>query len=79
MHLATNIVNQRKTVDQKAPRRFSHIRAIGSRAEINRQREIDLQNQKLLNSIMNIMKRKNKSVQQARKTPSTIIGGEKSV
>ncbi len=65
----------KKSVDQTQPRRFSHIKTVGGPAQKNRQNEIDNQNQKLLGKIMNIMKRKNKSVAQARAIPYNLIGG----
>jgi len=42
------------------------LKTLGSKPEINRKREIENQNQKLLDKIMKIMKRRNKSVEKAR-------------
>lgn len=51
---------------------------VDNKAERSRQREVDIQNKKLLNNIMNIMKRRNQSVQQARRIPNNVIGGTQS-
>ena len=34
----------KKSVDQKEPRKFAHIKTIGNRAEQNRQRDIEFEN-----------------------------------
>lgn len=66
----------KKLTDQTPPRRFSHISQLNNRVETNRQREIDMQNQRLLDKIMNIMNRRNKSVEHARAMPVNVgIGG----
>lgn len=48
---------------------------MGTKVERTRQKEIDSQNQKLLGKIMDIMKRKNQSVSNARALPTRLIGG----
>jgi hypothetical protein len=52
----------KKSIDQSPPRRFAHMNKVDNKAERSRQREVDIQNKKLLNSIMHIMKRRNTSV-----------------
>ena len=58
-HLANNITNAKKTIDQSGPQKFKHLSKLTSKFSKVTDREIDLENQKLLNSIMGVMKRKN--------------------
>lgn len=69
------ISNMQKTVDQTCPKRYAHVKFVGTPYDRKKKFEIDNQNQKLLGKIMQIMKRKNKSVQQARAAPPRIVGG----
>lgn len=68
-----------KTVDQTCPKRYTHVKFVGTPYDRKKKYEIDNQNQKLLGKIMQIMKRKNKSVQQARAAPERIVGGSDAV
>ena len=79
MNLVENIINIKSQIDQKSPKRFSHLGVIGSKADNIRQKEIDVQNQFLLEKIMNIMKRRNTTVENARQKPQLIIGGSNSI
>ena len=74
----SKMIHMKKSIDQSPPRRFAHMNKVDNKAERSRQREIDIQNKKLLNSIMHIMKRRNTSVQHARRMPDNIIGGTQS-
>jgi hypothetical protein len=51
-----------KTVDQTTPKRYPHVKFVGTPYDRKKKAEIDSQNQKLLGKIMQIMKRRNKSV-----------------
>lgn len=74
-NMINTITNMQKSVDQTSPKRYSHVKFFGNPYDRKRKFEIDSQNQKLLGKIMQIMKRKNKSVQQARAAPERIVGG----
>lgn len=74
-NMINNITNMQKSIDQTSPKRYSHVKFFGNAYDRKRKFEIDCQNQKLLSKIMQIMKRKNKSVQHARASPERIIGG----
>ena len=52
---------------------------LDNKAVKSRQRDVDISNQKLLKSIMSIMKRRNQSVENARRIPENVIGGAQSV
>lgn len=78
-NLVKNILHPKKQVDQESPRKYTHLKGLGTKYDVSRQRDIDTQNQKLLTSIMDIMKRRNKSVIQARAIPEVLVGGSQTI
>lgn len=61
-NMIDKITNMQKTVDQSPPKRYAHVKFVGTPYDRKKKYEIDNQNQKLLTKIMETMKRKNKSV-----------------
>ena len=51
-NMIDTITNMQKTVDQKSPKRYAHVRFVGTPYDRKKKFEIDNNNQKLLGKIM---------------------------
>lgn len=56
--LATKLLNLKPRVDNKEPKKYTHLLQGRGSAEAARQRQIDLENSMLLKKMLNIIKRK---------------------
>jgi hypothetical protein len=77
-HLVKTILTCKSGIDRTSPRRakdFPHMSRVACPFERTTQRRIDQGNQKLLDAIMGIMQRKNKSIEAARSKPRNVPGG----
>ena len=64
-HLVRRLLNLKPSIDNKAPKRYTHLQAKSTKNKEIRQREMNIENKVLLEKMMNILQRKHVQAPQA--------------